>query len=70
MRKCKPKMEMDQVPGGFSVPCKHASPFANALWEPCSMVKGQIRSKVMVRLNLWLVDGVTDLVKLQNVIKH
>ena len=29
-----PKVGQDQVSGGVSVPCRHATPVANALWKP------------------------------------
>ena len=29
-----PKVGQDQVPGGVSVPCWHATPVADALWKP------------------------------------
>ena len=29
-----PKVGQDQVSGGVSVPCWHATPVANALWKP------------------------------------
>ena len=28
-----PKVGQDQVSGGVSVPCRHATPVANALWK-------------------------------------
>ena len=31
-----PKVGQDQVSGGVSVPCRHATPVANALWKPIS----------------------------------
>ena len=32
-----PKVGQDQVSGGVSVPCRHATPVADALWKPmCS----------------------------------
>ena len=29
-----PKVGQDQVSGGVSVPCRHATPVAGALWKP------------------------------------
>ena len=29
-----PKVGQDQVSGGVSVPCRHATPVADALWKP------------------------------------
>ena len=29
-----PRVGQDQVSGGVSVPCRHATPVANALWKP------------------------------------
>ena len=29
-----PKKGQDQVSGGVSVPCRHATPVADALWKP------------------------------------
>ena len=29
-----PKVGQDQVSGGVSVPCQHATPVADALWKP------------------------------------
>ena len=29
-----PKVGQDQVPGGVSVPCQHATPVADAQWKP------------------------------------
>ena len=31
-----PKVGQDQVSGGVSVPCRHATPVAYALWKPIS----------------------------------
>ena len=31
-----PKVGQDQVSGGVSVPCRHATPVADALWKPIS----------------------------------
>ena len=45
-----PKMGQDQVSGGVSVPCRHATPVADALWNPIlysvitsNSVKSQVR---------------------------
>ena len=45
-----PKVGQDQVSGGVSVPCRHATPVANALWKPIfsnyvRVGKGQIRER-------------------------
>ena len=29
-----PKVGQDQVSGGVSIPCRHATPVADALWKP------------------------------------
>ena len=36
-----PKVGQDQVSGGVSVPCRHATPVADVLWKPiyCNNVK-------------------------------
>ena len=31
---CKSQIGRDQVSGGVTVPCRHATPVANALWKP------------------------------------
>ena len=35
-----PKVWQDQVSGGVSVPCRHATPVANALWKPIISMSG------------------------------
>ena len=32
-----PKVGLDQVSGGVSVPCWHAAPVANVLWKPLAI---------------------------------
>ena len=32
-----PKVGLDQVSGGVSVLCWHATPIANILWKPCTI---------------------------------
>ena len=40
-----PKVGQDQVSGGVSVPCRHATPVADALWKP---IFGDIRFSKML----------------------
>ena len=64
-----PKVGQDQVSGGVSVPCRHATPVADALWKPISgemsdsvkMSSPVIMSqtgKMSNRLAFWLLPSV------------
>ena len=57
----------DQVSGGVSVPCRHATPVADALWKPISceisaLVKSPvIMSQTGIMSNRYRVSSVTKL---------
>ena len=38
-----PKVGQDQVSGGVSVPCRHATPFADALWKPTCIFSNNVK---------------------------
>ena len=44
-----PKVEQDQVSGGVSVPCWHATPVADALWKPIYSVLASKSVQCQVR---------------------
>ena len=45
---CKSQMGQDQVSGGVSVPCWHATPVADALWKP---IFGEMSDSVIMSGN-------------------
>ena len=40
-----PKVGQDQVSGGVSVPCRHATPVADALWKPMYIYNVKVDKK-------------------------
>ena len=60
-----PKVEQDQVSGGVSVLCWHATPVANVLWKPLAIrlksnsvirFRSAIGSKIGVMPDQWRVS--------------
>ena len=61
-----PKVGQDQVSGGVSVLCWHATPVANVLWKPLAITlkvkfgnKVKISNKIKNWWNAWSMEGVT-----------
>ena len=48
-----PKVGQDQVSGGVSVPCRHATPVAHAPWKPLLVMSNSVRGRLRESAMNW-----------------